>query len=178
MRIILFTLILLFASCNKTKLINFDKVFIKVPKNWNKVDLKSIDSNNGYIKIDEKDTLFYEVGYYTSSLTEERSKRIVDISMKEIIDSTVDTSQIIFVSNYKNDLDYYYKQNAVFEKKGVYLIKYVFPRFAGNGITGIYIDSLSNTSLGNMKLTIRGNNLSKESQEIVMALFHQLEIRD
>ena len=85
-------------------------------------DITSIDSKNYFFTLGE-DTVYTEIGFYCSSLTERSKKLIVEMEGNILEDSmkTDGEMELIFIKYGQNqDLDYYRKQNMSF--------KYIFPK--------------------------------------------------
>ena len=164
-------------ACNKDKsLIDFNYFTVQAPEEWKRIEIKSVDNESGLILIGDKDTLFYDMGAYSNSLTERRDVKLIPLKFKNEL-KIDDTTNVIYVSNGKMDYDLYYRQNAVFQYKDSILIKYVFPRWPGKGITGLYIDSLKNEPKGNIKFSIFGENLDKIKQEEVISVLKTIRIK-
>jgi len=166
-----------FLSCNPNNKIKFVYFDLVVPNDWKIIPLTGTDSNIGYIITDGKDTLKYDEGYYSSSLTEKvKDFYLIREENRGEIDSNIDTSNVIFATGAKMDRDYYIKQNVTFEKINNYTHKFIFPRQEGQGITGLHIDSIAHdSSLGNFKFSIYGNNLNKATQLKVLDILHNLD---
>jgi hypothetical protein len=73
--IITLTLVGILTSCEKVKRdkksLDFGRFTIEVPGTWDKVKRKGIDSYVGQIAIDENDTLNFDLGWYSSDLTDD-----------------------------------------------------------------------------------------------------------
>lgn len=145
------TPILIFGllACNQkptnsnTKILEFGPFTIETPKSWTKIKELGTDSYVGKIAIDNKDTLDFDLGWYSNKLYE-TDVTILDSSMMNLVDTNaVNFYSILFVKN-KNlvDPDKYRKNNISWDTIDGYRAKIVYPRQSGIGITGVYIDSL------------------------------------
>ena len=80
MRTLVLLFILFFNSCfaPKQEVINQNLAFgsyfgsfaMDAPKKWTKIKVQGIDSYVGHIEIDTKDTIEFDLGYYSYDLTE------------------------------------------------------------------------------------------------------------
>jgi hypothetical protein len=127
---------------NRTTL-NFDDFTIETPKSWTQVKQQGVDSYVGRIAIDDKDTLDFDLGWYSNTLYE-YDPIILDSDMISSIDTSRENIRdIIFVKKRKLlDPDRYRKNNVRWETIDGRKAKIVYPRQPGTGITGVYIDSL------------------------------------
>jgi len=162
-------------SCNNNQKINFKYFTLTFPREWKKQESKGVDSNTGVIVTPQNDTIFYDLGYYSNSLTEKTDFKIYSNKYIDNLDSNLDLSKIIFADPSRLDKDYYIKQNVSYESKAGHLLKYIFPRKTGVGITGLYIDSLTHDeTIGNLKFSIYGNNLKLSNQQILQDVIHNI----
>lgn len=176
---ILATTVLILFSCNSFKKFIIGPLTFEIPNNWIIVPTNGIDSQTGFLIMGNKDTLYYDLGYYGNSLTEPKNLKLIPKKFANKIDSSVvDMSNIIFVEDNKMDIDLYYKQNVTFKNIDNYQLKLVFPRRPGIGITGLHIDSLSNSLIGRMKFTIYANNLPLEFQNQALEIFEKVQINN
>ncbi|MCX8524296.1 hypothetical protein OF897_10275 [Chryseobacterium formosus] len=122
---------------------------------------------------ENNDTISFDYGSYSNSLEED----IVIFErkfLKEIIKEhpKTDTSQMIIVSDMSKINQEDFKINKKhFEKISGYNAKIISPKKPGNGITGIYIDSLGTSSLGKIKFNLYAKNLNiKNQKELLIAI--------
>jgi hypothetical protein len=91
------------TSCNQTKpkgdtkTMNFDSFSIRTPQSWTAIKKHGVESYVG--SIDDKDTIGFDLGWYSNRLYE-YDPTILDSSIMANIDTCiVDTSEVIFVKN-------------------------------------------------------------------------------
>ncbi|KAB2916170.1 MAG: hypothetical protein F9K23_08650 [Bacteroidetes bacterium] len=164
--IFLLILIFIFSQCkDKTSLhsINAGSFNIQTPKSWKIVEEKSFDSFVAGIITNTNDTIIIEQGFYSPMLTEQEPT-ILPVNMKkELVLKGLDTSSLIFSDEL--DRDKFRKQNVNFIHIDNHEAKLVYPRRIGNGIVGVYFDSIGNNpNMGTVKLSIYGKNLDSTIQ--------------
>ena len=102
-----------------------------------------IDSYVGAIAVDKSDTLYFDLGMYSNNLTEPNIEIITRQMMEE---SATNSIKDIIVKDIPLDVDLdpdrFRKQNVSWDTIDNRHAKIVFPRISGNGLTGVYIDSL------------------------------------
>ena len=142
--IILFTP---FFSCKQSDLktnsqvLDFKAFTIEVPSTWKKVKDQGIDSYVGSIAIDSVDTVRFDLGVWSNSLTEDQPVLWKRSEVQNL--PNFDTTQFILVdSPLREDPDMFRKQALTWDTIDGREAKIVFPRRSGKGLTGIYIDSL------------------------------------
>lgn len=142
-------LIALFLSCtNNIQTLDVGKFTIQVPSNWNIVKEDGIDSYVGKIAIDEKDTISFDLGWYSNSLEE-------------------DTSGIRNLLN-----------NTSYEIINGRKAKIIQPKKSGKGIIGIYIDSLWKKGEGIDKFQLNGKNLKLENEILLLNAIRTIKFKD
>lgn len=136
-----------------------DKVF----QDKTKVKTQGIDSYTGKIAIDEKDTISFDLGMWSNSLTEEQPVIWERSSLPE--NFVVDTTRIVLVDDSRGiDPDKYRKQTFTWDTLDGREAKIVYPRESGKGITGVYIDSLWTRKLEIVRFNLYGRDLSPENE--------------
>lgn len=83
-----------------TTILDFGSFTVETPKSWKQIKAQGIDSYVGRIAIDDKDTLDFDLGWYSNTLTE-YEPQIVERSLIEQMQQPVDTSELIIVENRK-----------------------------------------------------------------------------
>ena len=146
-RIPIFLLVLtLILSCNKkTQTLDFETFTIEVPKNWIAVKGKGIDSYVGRIVIDNRDTLSFDLGWYSNDLKEGFSFEEDTVGLEKRLKS-------------KRSLE-------IVDNKKAIIVK---PKKTGIGTTGIYIDSLWTAGSGIDKFQLNGHNLKPENERVLL----------
>lgn len=100
---------------------------------------------NGFQVLDTVDTLFYNVGYIVSNLSEQ----IPDVTFipdmdNFVLDSGISLNDFKYTNRRNFDIDRYRKQNIFYLKDGNLVKKYTFPiDTLEGGLIGLYIDSMS-----------------------------------
>lgn len=172
------------TACNQTKpkgdtkTLDFGAFSIETPKSWTAIKEHGVDSYVGSIAIDDKDTIAYDLGWYSNRLYE-YDPTILDSSMMANIDtSMVDTSEVIFVKNkMKVDPDKYRKNNVLWDTIEGRKAKIVYPRKSGIGTTGVYIDSLWVSGSDVDRFNLYGENLKPYNEKKVLQALRTLKFR-
>jgi|SRR5690606_30546227 len=155
-------------------ILDFGAFTIETPKSWKKIKEKGIDSYVGGIMIDENDTLFFDLGWYSNKLNEESPNIIERSWLKDI--GNVDTTEFIIVENTKKiDYDKFKKQNLKWDTIDNYLTKIVFPIRPEIGITGIYIDSLWESGSSIDRFNLYGTNLKSENEKTFLKAIYTIK---
>jgi hypothetical protein len=145
---------------------DFGLFTLEVPYKWQQVKQNSIDSYVGAIAVDNTDTLYFDLGMYSNSLTEHNIEVITRQMMEE---SATDSSDYIIVKDmpildFDLDADLYRKQNVSWDTIDNRRAKIVFPRVSGKGTTGIYIGSLWGDS-SKVRFNLCGADLKTQTEE-------------
>lgn len=165
-----------YVSCskdeNKTHVLDFKKFTIEVPKSWKKLDnLRGVDSYVGGFVTEDGDSIIFDLGPYSNALHDE-GPSIMEKSMWESVKnypSQIDSTQFVIVEDTAwVDYDFYRKRNLRWDTIDGRLSKIVFPVRPGDGITGIYIDSLGNEFRGKIRFNLSGFNLKPKNGEILL----------
>lgn len=162
--VLAFIISLFFYNDSGYKILNFDYFTIKVPEKWEYIERTGIDSYIGAIAIDKKDTLSFDLGYYSSDLEESLDLVITNDSVfipQLTLRDTIKSTEYIFYSMI-NDIDFnsLRKQNYTNTTIDGRKAKITFPKKIGNGgYTGVYFEDISNKK-SKIRLNIIGNNLT------------------
>ncbi|WP_286862479.1 MULTISPECIES: hypothetical protein [Sphingobacterium] len=160
-------LTILFVGCidpSRTKKMDFGLFTIEVPYKWQQVKQNGIDSYVGAIAVDNTDTLYFDLGMYSNTLTEPNIEVITRQMMEE---NDLDSSGFVVVKDIMSmniDADLYRKQNVSWDTIDNRRAKIVFPRISGKGTTGIYIGSLWGDS-SKVRFNLYGANLKAQTEE-------------
>jgi len=151
---------------SRTKTMDFGLFTLEVPYKWQQVKQNGIDSYLGAIAVDHTDTLYFDLGMYSNSLTEHNIEVITRQMMEE---SATDSSDYIIVKDmpildFDLDADMYRKQNVSWDTIDNRRAKIIFPRISGKGTTGIYIGSLWGDS-SKVRFNLYGANLKAQTEE-------------
>ena len=167
----------LLVSCTQndrqTQILDFGTFTIETPKGWKKIHQRSIDSQVGCIAIDTKDTLYFDLGWYSNDLNEFGE---IDIDGKKFyIDPSVNGHHArIYDSSAKEEL---IKSDVSWTKIDNLNAKILSPIKSGIGTTGIYIDSLWERGADVDKFNLYGRNLSPKNERDALAAFKTLKFR-
>ncbi|GAA4178452.1 hypothetical protein GCM10022218_29160 [Sphingobacterium ginsenosidimutans] len=143
---------------------DFDLFTLEVPYKWQQVKQDGIDSYVGAIAVDNADTLYFDLGMYSNSLTEPNIQVITRQMMEE---NNLDSSDFIVVKDIMSmniDADLYRKQNVSWDTIDNRRAKIVFPRISRKGITGVYIGSLWGDS-SKVRFNLHGTDLKTQTEE-------------
>ncbi|RKO71244.1 hypothetical protein D7322_13935 [Sphingobacterium puteale] len=151
---------------SRTKTMDFGLFTIEVPYKWQQVKQDGIDSYVGAIAVDNTDTLYFDLGMYSNTLTEHNIEVITRQMMEE---SATDSSDYIIVKDMPIldldlDADLYRKQNVSWDTIDNRRAKIVFPRISGKGMTGVYIGSLWGNS-SKVRFNLCGADLKTQTEE-------------
>ncbi|MDR3006794.1 MAG: hypothetical protein LBV59_02605 [Sphingobacterium sp.] len=147
-----------------TKTMDFGLFTLEAPYKWQQVKQNGIDSDVGAIAVDNTDTLYFDLGMYSNTLTEPNIQVITRQMMEE---NNLDSSDFIVVKDIMSmniDADLYRKQNVSWDTIDNRRAKIVFPRISGKGTTGIYIGSLWGDS-SKVRFNLHGADLKKQTEE-------------
>ena len=172
------------SACNQTKrkggtkTMDFGSFSFETPQSWTAIKEHGADSYVGSIALDDKDTIGFDLGWYSNRLYE-YDPTILDSSMMANIDtSMVDTSEVIFVKNrMKVDPDKYRKNNVLWDTIDGRKAKIVYPRKSGVGTTGVYIDSLWVSGSDVDRFNLYGENLKPDNEKKVLQALRTLKFR-
>ena len=161
-----------------TQTLDFGSFTIETPKSWTAIKKHGVDSYVGSIAMDDNDTIGFDLGWYSNRLYE-YDPTILDSSMMANIDTLmVDTSEVIFVKNrMKVDPDKYRKNNVLWDTIDGQKAKIVYPRIAGTGTTGVYIDSLWVSGSDVDRFNLYGKNLKPDNEQKVLQALRTLKFR-
>lgn len=157
----------LFVGCkdpSRTKTMDFGLFTLEVPYKWQQVKQNGIDSYIGAIAVGNTDTLYFDLGLYSNSLTE---PNIQVITREMIEENDLDSSDFVVVNDIMSmniDADLYRKQNVSWDTIDNRRAKIVFPRISGKGMTGVYIGSLWGNS-SKVRFNLHGSNLKAQTEQ-------------
>jgi hypothetical protein len=180
MKIILGLLLLFIISCTDSKpkrdkqTLDFGSFTIETPSSWTKIKAQGADSYVGRIAIDNTDTIDFDLGWYSNTLTEPEPQ-IIERSMLRNMD-VLDTAQFIIVDSRKGiDPDTYKKNNVSWDTIDGRKAKIVYPRKSGIGTTGIYIDSLWQRGSDVDRFNLYGYNLKPANEKLFLEALKTLK---
>ncbi len=165
---------------SRSKTMDFDLFTIDVPYKWQQIKQNGIDSYVGAVAVDNTDTLYFDLGMYSNTLTE---PNIEVITRQMIEENDLDSTGFVVVKDLMSmniDADLYRKQNVSWDTIDNRRAKIVFPRISGKGSTGVYIGSLWGDS-SKVRFNLYGSNLKTQTeQDLLKAIktlrFHKCNI--
>jgi hypothetical protein len=160
---------------------NFDSFSIDLPADWRVNEIHGIDSYVREIITSDGDTLHIESGVYSSSLEEESIRVYSSNMIPWFLERDIDTTGMIFLNKEKieeADREKYRKRKNSFEMIDGYQAKIVEPKLVGDGLTGVYFDSLGVGPMGKLKLQISGFDLTPESNELFLKSIKTIKIME
>jgi len=172
------TLTILVVGCkdpSRTKTMDFGLFTLEVPYKWQQVKQNGIDSYVGAIAVDNTDTLYFDLGMYSNTLTEPNIQVITRQMMEE---SATDSSDYIIVKDMPIldldlDADLYRIQNVSWDTINNRRAKIVFPRISGKGMTGVYIGSLWGNA-SKVRFNLHGSNLKAQTEQDLLKAIETL----
>lgn len=178
---LVFSLFLIVSCKTKTefKKIDFESFEITVPQNWNKFEMKGIDSYVGGIITEQKDTLIFDIGWYSGDVMKHDFPLVYDktgyaeLSKKE--KELLKKAKHLVVDSISGDIDFkkYLTQKFVMQKIDCFQGKLITPINKEFGTTGLYIDSLkgSKKEFNKTTMSFYGQNLKEKTEkEFIEAL--------
>lgn len=173
-------LVVILVSCGgeptRKKWVSLNYMSFEIPDNWTMVKMNCHDSNCGIIITQIGDTIRYDEGLYSNSLTEQSPSLMNYDQIPYLIQNGFDTSNYIFVNDIrKADLDRYRKQNVQFIEKPPFTIKFTYPIKPGTGMTGFYVDSLNVLDLGVIGFSFFGENLDSTSANAFLKIIDSIK---
>jgi hypothetical protein len=179
-RLIQILLLLITLSCgsSKKKTFDFGAFEITGPKNWNVVKVQGIDSYVRMVITKSNDTLHFDYGYYSNPLEEKGIFVHSSNSIPWFIENDIDTTGFHFIEKdtiTSEDRLVFLKQETTFELIDGFKAKIVSPKNTGEGLTGVYFDSLGSGPIGNFKLNFVGYNLDIETEEELLIAIRTMQ---
>lgn len=173
-QLLVLSFLALLFSCIQNKpqqkqLLDFGRFTIETPLGWTKVKQQGTDSYIGQVAIDEKDTLEFDLGWYSWDLKEYEE---FNFNGKKFYMSSTDTAAKLIDSAHKDEL---VKSNVTFTTIDNRRAKILTPIKSGIGTTGIYIDSLWLAGSAIEKFSLYGFSLKSTNERDVLEAFKTLK---
>lgn len=180
-RLLTLYFLLILMSCNKaTKKLDFDKFEIEVPNSWHKIAKAGIDSQVGGITMDNNDTLYFDLGWYSNDLAEDKPY-LVEGNSVHLINQEKSTDSSIVYDYYGTldtiDLKKFLKNEYKYIKIDNRRAKLVFPKKSGTGTTGVFFDSLWVRGNGVDRFQLSGNNLKDHNQKELLNAINTIKFK-
>lgn len=181
-RLLATILVIGLTACNQTKpkgdrkTMDFGLFSMETPLSWAAIKEHGLDSYVGRIAIDDRDTISFDLGWYSNRLSE-YDPTIPDSSVMAHLDTAiVDTGEVSFDKNSRKvDPDKYRKNNVLWDTIDGRKAKIVYPRTTGSGTTGVYIDSLWVAGADNDRFNLYGNNLKLDNEQKLLQALRTLK---
>tara|TARA_B110000238_G_C15919694_1_gene349910 strand:- start:94 stop:642 length:549 start_codon:yes stop_codon:yes gene_type:complete len=176
-------------SCEKSeyKTIDFGSFELTVPQNWREYEIKGTDSYVGGLVTNEKDTLIFDLGWYSGDLT----KNIEILVFSETEYSEFSKKQKSRLEKVKHlivddeftaeyDAKEYLKYKFTKDSIACFLAKFIEPTNKGFGASGIYIDSIkgSRKNYNKTSMNFYGNDLSESTQVEFFKALKKMKFKD
>lgn len=174
--VLILPLLFILFSCktDRKKTISFDVFEITVPDNWKKIDVKGIDSYVGGIKLNDKDTVFFDYGSSTALIDDV-------IMIEDIKKYSIMKREGFYVENFKfsktPNLDQnqgiFHREYYIYDTINGFIPKIKIPKKIGNGLTAICFDSLN---VKRERLYMYAKNLDTLEQFQLVKAFKTIKI--
>ena len=141
-----------------TQLLEYGMFTIEVPAHWSQLPAKELNSSKGGIQLDSSDRVNFELGQEVDDLNE----------YVHIIDSTYafkGNAKDTAISGNWAKMESLRKSNTTYMTIDGHRAKIITPKKAGDGITGVFIDSLKISAAGWYKFQFSGKDLRPDNQQ-------------
>lgn len=169
--------------------LHFRHFTIETPDGWTKIEEQEIDRYVGKIAIDERDTLMFDLSWFSNDLKEFVSVELpdgsliyspTDIYTPHIPTYSTDSVEFIdsshaFLSEVYTDISKVEKSRITFKVIDGKKAKILIPKKPGSGITGIYIDSLWKEGDEIDSFNLYGINVKPKNQDLVIKSLQTLK---
>jgi hypothetical protein len=161
-------------TSNDKQVMDFGRFTIHTPKGWTKIKAQGVDSYVGRIAIDARDTLDFDLGWYSDDLTEYQEVKL--FNGKTYYLNAYDTaySPTLFDSANKDKV---IRSRIAWDTIDGRRAKILSPIKPGVGITGIYIDSLWKAGIDRDRFNLYGTNLQPANEKAVLAAIQTLRFK-
>lgn len=156
---------MLLIGCSENKQFDFGEFTIQVPKSWQQIKQQGVDSYVGLIAIDKGDTLSFDLGRYSNDLKEDG-----DIFEKHANQILQRDGSIKIPERLRKNKESYL---MIDQKKA----KIVQPKITGNGLTGVYFDSLWKKGADIDRFQLSGHNLKPENEKALLKAIKTLKFK-
>ncbi|RZS93146.1 hypothetical protein [Aquimarina brevivitae] len=168
---------IILTGCNNSqqnKVIDFNSFEITVPRTWNKLDVKGIDSYVGGFSTNSGDSIFFDYGNHTFKM--DLVLKVNDLKEYKKLDSIgFEVNDLIF-SKYPNidqNQGTFHNEYYMYDSIDNYQAKISAPKIIGNGTTGIYFEGLPKGK----NLYVYGNNLTDNEHRELLKSFKTIKIK-
>jgi hypothetical protein len=173
------------VSCesSENKIIDFGSFEIEVPRDWTGLEIKGIDSYVGGIVTGCKDTLRFDLGYYSNDVSTNSGEMVYDsIFVSELKKGSSNSSSKTFnekVDSIFESLDTrkYRRYKVQYDSIDCFQVKIITSEIKGFGATGIYIDQLKKGEFNDTRFSFYGNRLSDSIQKQFLEALKSLNFK-
>ena len=172
------------TSSEDTKILDAKAFTMEVPNAWNYIPRQGIDSFIGEIAIDNKDTLSFDYGLYSSYLEEDCDCYVSNddsIFVRDYERDKIDTTKSAHYKFYsvggKEKLKEFEKNNAPYYDEIAGLkVKIVTPKKSGTGTTGVVFEQINQKN--GIRFQISGYNLHPRNQEAFLKAMKTIRFKN
>lgn len=173
--------IFLLISCNhqgssSKNIYEENEYSFDIPKGWELIKTKGIDSRIGYLLTNSSDTIFYEYGNHSEKVVSNLLK-VLPFSDKDSMD--IDNSESIFryssTPYIDQDLGIFLNEFYIQDTINTIIVKIQIPKFVENGTTALYSDEINEQG---KRLVIKGKNLNQKNHDRLIDLFKSIKFKD
>jgi hypothetical protein len=163
----------------ETKMLDFGQFTITVPATWDPIKVRGIDSYVGLIALGEEDTINFDLGWYSNALDEDK-KFMIQNGDFYVLDSVSSEGEKNFTFYGKVDtvnVESFLENEITWATVDGRKAKIVSPKRTGQGLTGIYIDSVWMAGSARDKFQMNGRNLNAENERLLLKAFETLRFK-
>lgn len=169
------TAIVIISACNPSSQLDYkiNNDLFQVYFDAKPVLIAGATTYNGVFVLNEVDTFYYDIGFVISNLSEDCKEVVYTKDSVELLNSS---HGVVYVRDKQFDVDKLRRQNIEFFSSGDLRVKMTYPiDTVTNGLIGIYVDSVLNTRLGNVKMNLFSYGLKKTSYEQVKCSLRKIK---
>ena len=163
--ILLGALCIMSCKTSPYKRIGFGAFDIEVPSDWKEYKIRGIDSYVGGIITSSKDTLIFDLGFYSPDVSKNSfpmvydSVRLAELTKKER--GLLPNTKHLIVDSLTGAINYkdYKKYKVYHDSVDCFEAKFIEPKNKGFGASGIYIDDLKVNGVNKTRFSFYGNHL-------------------
>ena len=167
------------AACHRTtpsgsaQLLDAGRFTMLVPPGWAILRDRGVDSYVGRVAIGQGDTLDFDLGWYSNDLAEYRELEMDGQTYFVAPDDT--DGRVRFLDSASKDG--FTKSNVAWDTIDGRRAKILTPKKPGDGVTGLYMDSLWQAGASVDRFNLYGKNLKPDNEKKVLNAFKTLKFR-
>ena len=160
-------------------MLDFGQFTITVPATWSPVKARGIDSYVGLIALDHEDTINFDLGWYSNSLEEDKKfmTRDGDFYVLDSISSDGVRNFTLYGKADTVDIERFMENKTTWTTVDGRKAKILSPKRTGQGMTGIYIDSVWMAGSARDRFQMNGRNLNTENERQLLNAFKTLRFK-